>query len=235
MPGQHANHLSDDHATLTTLDTMPGNALLALTGVKTLYVGYPQPAQPGQFAWLTSTVKVDETGTSKTVRVPVIIDRVDASAPRAALTTEEWKAAGYADEQGYKKRMESAAQYKQRTAPNYLQQMVTQVGTADPLTVDQQRDLFMETAPASRIHFHLATPEELKTLAANGSKAPSVNEAYAAVRDAITDLRAGEQLGRKNVVDAVAFAQSQGVDLTRAKLAAEARFKDELSLGRSAA
>ncbi|PZP85695.1 MAG: hypothetical protein DI582_05120 [Azospirillum brasilense] len=211
----------------TTLDTMPGNALLALTGVKTLYVGFPQDVTPGQFAWVQTTAKVDADGCSKTIRVPVIIDGAAEKAPRAKLSAEELKAAGYTDEQGLAFRLKSA--------PHYIDRLAAHAGSTDPLTSADAQKLFFDTAPASRITFHVATPAELKALAAEGSEVPSVKEAYHAVKDAIADLRAAEQLGRQNITDAVDFAKAQGVDLTRAKLDVQNAYASEAAIGRSAA
>lgn len=190
------------------LDTMPGNALLAVTGVKTLYVGHPtnEPVEPGEFVWLTSTVKTDAEGSIENIRVPIIIDHVGELQTRSKLTPEQLKAAGYIDDANLKLRHEES--------PNYFDRAVRNAGGLGLSTADVDK-LYYDTAPSSRITFHLASPAELQAL---GEKAPSVREAHAAITHTFNATSAAEKLGRPSVLGALDFASKQGVDILRAKL-----------------
>ncbi len=197
-----------------TLDTMPGNILLAATGAKTLYIGYPPAEMPakGSLVWLTSTAKIDENGTSKRIRIPVIVDSVGQNAPRSKLTAEELNAAGYRDDTNLELRLNQS--------PHYLQRAAEQAATRDmPQAVVNK--LFMDMAPASRIHFHLATPQELKELGA------SVSQAHEEITSAFAALNQSAKLeGRGGLQDAIAFAKETGIDLIREKLAVQTAYSN---------
>lgn len=197
-----------------TLDTMPGNILLAAVGAKTLYVGYPKKETPkaGDIVWLTSTTKISADGASRTIKVPVTVDQVGGNAPRAALNAEDLIAAGYRDDTNLVLRLKGS--------PHYLQRAVDRAATSDHLSQAEVDDMFLKTAPASRIRFHLSTPDELK---ANGY---SVREAHNEITNAFASLKLSADLGRPSITDAIAFAKEQGVDLTKAKLSVQSAFSN---------
>lgn len=212
-PKQHATR---EALPIGHLDTMPGNALLALAGVKTLYVGHPPEITPqaGQFVWLTSTVKINEDGDSKTIRVPVIIDNVGELATRSKLTPEQYIAAGYRDDANMRWRV--------KKSPNYEARTLRKIGGLD-LDTSEVDSLYYDTAPSSRITFHVATPDELKS---PYIISPTVQEAHAAITDSFSALKVGKDLGRSSVLEAIDFAENQGVDLVKAKLALQTQYSN---------
>lgn len=189
------------------LGTMLGNALLTIGGVKTLYVGYPvKGAKAGQLAYVTSEY-TDIDGTVKPLQIPVVIDEVGANAPRGKLTKEQLKAAGYRSDEGIAQRVASA--------PDYFQRLVSSVSTHDSLHADDSMRGFIETAPASRISYHVATPEEVTALGGDlETESRNLERASRLLRLAMRD-------DKSSVVDALAFAKTElnitPTDLSSAK------------------